>query len=72
VIISRAVWLVALVVALASAANPEDAQRSALLAPGASWEKVSGGLGFGEGPAWHPDGYLLFEDVANNRTLTSR
>ena len=41
----------------------------ALVAPGAAWEKVAGGLGFGEGPAWHPDGYLLFEDVTNNRTL---
>ena len=26
-------------------------------------------LQFGEGPAWHPDGYLLFEDVPTNRTL---
>jgi gluconolactonase len=43
--------------------------RSPLLAPASSWQKVAGGLGFGEGPAWHPDGYLLFEDVTNNRTL---
>jgi gluconolactonase len=42
---------------------------SPLLAPASSWQKVAGGLGFGEGPAWHPDGYLLFEDVTNNRTL---
>ena len=42
---------------------------SSLLAPGAAWEKVAGDLGFGEGPAWHPDGYLLFEDVTNNRTM---
>ena len=42
---------------------------SPLLAPTSSWQKVAGGLGFGEGPAWHPDGYLLFEDVTNNRTL---
>jgi gluconolactonase len=42
---------------------------SLLLAPGAAWEKVAGDLGFGEGPAWHPDGYLLFEDVTNNRTM---
>jgi gluconolactonase len=40
-----------------------------LLAPGAQWEKVAGDLRFGEGPAWHPDGYLLFEDVPTNRTL---
>jgi len=46
-----------------------DGPRSELLAPASSWEKVAGQLGFGEGPAWHPDGYLLFEDVTNNRTL---
>ena len=40
-----------------------------LVAPGAKWEKVVGDLKFGEGPAWHPDGYLLFEDVPTNRTL---
>jgi gluconolactonase len=51
-----------LTVALAGGPSP-------LLVPGAAWEKVAGGLGFGEGPAWHPDGYLLFEDVTNNRTL---
>ena len=56
-------WLVpAVVLALAAADAP-------LIAPGAAWEKLAGGLGFGEGPAWHPDGYLLFEDVTNNRTL---
>jgi gluconolactonase len=40
-----------------------------LLAPGAKMEKVVGGLQFGEGPAWHPDGYLVFEDVPTSRTL---
>jgi len=40
-----------------------------LLPAGAKWEKVVGDLQFGEGPAWHPDGYLLFEDVPTNRTL---
>ena len=42
---------------------------ASLLAPGAQWEKVAGDLAFGEGPAWHPDGYLVFEDVPANRTL---
>src|SRR5207249_6271588 len=51
-----------LAVALAGGPSP-------LVAPGAAWEEVAGRLGFGEGPAWHPDGYLLFEDVTNNRTL---
>ena len=58
-----------LALALPPADARDDLQRSPLLAPGASWEKVTGGLGFGEAPAWQPDGYLLFEDVANNRTL---
>jgi len=40
-----------------------------VLPAGARWEKVVGDLQFGEGPAWHPDGYLLFEDVPSNRTL---
>ena len=40
-----------------------------LVPPGAKWEKVVGDLQFGEGPAWHPDGYLVFEDVPANRTL---
>src|SRR5262245_9797988 len=42
---------------------------SSLLAPGAAWEKVAGGLQFGEGPAWHPDGFLIFDDIPANRTL---
>jgi gluconolactonase len=40
-----------------------------LLPAGAQWEKVAGDLQFGEGPAWHPDGSLLFEDVPRSRTL---
>ena len=62
-------FLSVVVLTLASAGASDDLPRSALLAPGSSWQKVAGGLGFGEGPAWHPDGYLLFEDVTNNRTL---
>jgi gluconolactonase len=44
-------------------------QTSPLIAPGAKWEKVAGDLKFGEGPAWHPTGYMLFEDGPRNRTL---
>ena len=40
-----------------------------LLAPGAAWEKLVEGLAFGEGPAWHPDGFLIFQDVPHDRTL---
>ena len=31
------------------------------------WEVVAEGLGFTEGPVWHPDGYLLFSDIPNSR-----
>ncbi len=32
-------------------------------------EKVVGECKFTEGPAWHPDGYLLFSDIPNNRII---
>lgn len=32
-------------------------------------EKVVGECAFTEGPAWHPDGYLLFSDIPNERIL---
>jgi gluconolactonase len=52
-------------VVVASRAHAE----TPLLAPGAQWEKVASNLKFGEGPAWHPEGYLIFEDVPNSKTL---
>ena len=58
---------------LATAANATGSSpakpASSLLAPGATWEKVIGDLTFSEGPAWHPDGFLLFEDVPADRTM---
>lgn len=30
---------------------------------------VAGGIGFGEGPLWHKDGFLLFSDVKKNRIM---
>src|SRR6185436_18461557 len=30
-------------------------------------ETLVSGLGFGEGPAWHRDGWLVFSDIAGNR-----
>jgi gluconolactonase len=57
------------VVGILIASSSPAADTAALLAPGAEWEKVASGLQFGEGPAWHPDGYLVFEDVPANRTL---
>jgi YD repeat-containing protein len=38
-----------------------------LVPAGAVVEKVAGPLKFGEGPAWHGDGFLLFEDTNGNR-----
>ena len=32
-------------------------------------QKVVGDCAFTEGPAWHPDGYLLFSDIPNERIL---
>lgn len=29
-------------------------------------EKLAGDMGFTEGPAWHPDGFLVFSDIPNN------
>jgi gluconolactonase len=40
-----------------------------LVAPDAKLEKVFGDLRFSEGPAWHPTGYLLFEDIPRNRIM---
>ncbi|HUG52263.1 MAG TPA: SMP-30/gluconolactonase/LRE family protein [Vicinamibacteria bacterium] len=51
------------------APSPAAVADTPLLARGARWEKVAGDLRFGEGPAWHPDGYLIFQDVPNSRTL---
>ena len=31
--------------------------------------QVAGDFKFTEGPAWHPDGYLLFSDIPNNRVM---
>ena len=60
-------WLAA--AALASAPARGAFPASPLIAAGARWQKLAGPLGFGEGPVWHPDGFLLFEDVTNNKTL---
>ncbi len=53
-----------LLVAVAPTAAADD-----LLAPAAKLERVVGDLEFSEGPAWHPDGFLIFEDIPRNRIL---
>jgi len=69
----NAALLVAILLAQSPAAAPAPAPAlpndPALLAPGAAWEKVVGDLKFSEGPAWSPEGFLLFEDVPRNRTM---
>jgi gluconolactonase len=50
----------------ARAAEPAP---SPLIARNAKLEKVVGDLKFSEGPAWHRDGYLLFEDTPRNRIM---
>ncbi len=37
------------------------------LVTGEPWQPVAEGLGFTEGPVWHPDGFLLFSDIPNSR-----
>jgi gluconolactonase len=43
--------------------------QSSLLPPDAAPEKIAGGFGNCEGPAWHPDGYLLFCNPPKDRIL---
>src|SRR6185369_17977568 len=40
-----------------------------LLPAGAVAEKIASGFGHSEGPAWHPDGFLLFCNPPNDRLL---
>ena len=54
---------------IARPAQPAELPATRLLAPGATWEKLASGLAFGEGPAWHPRGFLVFQDIPNDRTL---
>ncbi len=51
------------------ATKPADLGLSALLAPGATVEKIAGDLGFTEGPLWMPEGHLLFTDIPRNRIM---
>ncbi len=36
------------------------------------WRLIGDGLGFTEGPVWHPDGVLLFSDIPNSRIMRWR
>jgi gluconolactonase len=60
----RAIALLVLFVSTPALAEP------ALLAPGATVEKVVGDLKFSEGPAWNAkEQFLLFEDTPRNRMM---
>jgi gluconolactonase len=37
-----------------------------IIAPGTKLEKLATGFSFTEGPAWHPDGFLVFSDPNTN------
>jgi gluconolactonase len=44
----------------------DPAQFSKCVAPEARVQKLAGDMGFTEGPAWHPGGFLVFSDIPNN------
>jgi gluconolactonase len=43
-----------------------DAELDKIITPGTKLEKLATGFQFTEGPAWHPDGYLVFSDPNTN------
>ena len=43
-----------------------DAALDNIISPGTAIEKVAAGFQFTEGPAWHPEGYLVFSDPNTN------
>lgn len=42
------------------------------IVPESDWGTVAEGLGFTEGPLWHPDGYLIFSDTPGGRICQLR
>ncbi len=59
-------WLIGCLLALPGPALGAEAP---LLRTTPILEKVTGELQFGEGPLWHRDGYLLFEDMPRLRIM---
>ncbi|MBI1767032.1 MAG: SMP-30/gluconolactonase/LRE family protein [Bacteroidetes bacterium] len=43
-----------------------DPSLEKIISPGAKLEKLATGFQFTEGPAWHPDGFLVFSDPNTN------
>ena len=46
-----------------------QAQVDSPIPPDAELELLASGFSFGEGPVWHPDGFLLFSDVTADRVI---
>ena len=60
---SRVVWLAVLVVVVPQFADAAD---DILILPPGAKPTLLQEEGAGEGPAWHPGGYLVFSDIPNN------
>ena len=57
------------VFALLTVSSTARADLSGVLPGGAVVKKVVGGCKFTEGPAWSPEGFLLFSDIPNSRIV---
>ena len=53
-------------VATTGTVEARDGALASIVPAGTVIEKLASGFGFTEGPAWSPDGYLLFSDPNNN------
>lgn len=62
-------FTVALLAIAVSASVTQAEQWSDILPADAEVVKLAGGFKFTEGPAWHPDGFLLFSDIPNERVI---
>jgi len=63
-----AYWLGILVLA-ASAGVLQAEDLSSIVPQDAAVEELASGFKFTEGPAWHPEGFLLFSDIPNERVI---
>src|SRR3954471_15550135 len=52
-----------------AAAASMIAAETSLIPAGAVAEKIASGFGHSEGPAWHPDGFLIFSNPPNDRII---
>lgn len=60
----------AALLAISSFSTSANADKwSEILPADSQIEKIAGGFAFTEGPAWHPDGFLVFSDIPNERVI---